>query len=344
MNVNQPPNQATGLDSRLYLNQPFEPLGLFRNRHVQSLLASAKFRKLTYLRQKNLLEKNSRELLLKAGDDVVLHALYSPVVDAVTPNTKGLVVLIHGWEGSAQSVYLLSAATRLYAAGYDVVRLHLRDHGPSHHLNRELFHAARLSEVVTALQDLQQQMPQENLFLAGFSLGGNFVLRVASTAQAAGLRYKKYMAISPVADPLQTYQAIENGADVYHRYFVKKWKRSLRQKRSHFPDLISQEMIEQPKNLGEMTDSFVKHHTNYGNKENYFNQYKLTPGTLNAISSPTLILVSKDDPVIPYQAFLGLPKNNYVHLSMQNHGGHCGFVSGWSMRSYTDELMLRFFI
>jgi hypothetical protein len=334
---------STDAKSPPWLQHRFEPVGLLRNRHVQSMLASAKFRKLTYLRQKQILEKNSQELLLQGGDNVVLHALYSPLDKSFSKSSKGVVVLIHGWEGSAQSVYLLSAATRLYTAGYDVVRLHLRDHGPSHHLNRELFHAARLSEVVTALHDLQQKLPQTSLYLAGFSLGGNFVLRVASVAQSAGLRFAKYMAVSPVADPLQTYQAIEEGADVYHRYFVKKWKRSLRKKQKHFPDLISEAMISKPKNLGEMTDSFVRHHTEFGNKENYFEQYKLTSTQLSLISAPTLILVSKDDPVIPYQAFLYLSENQHIYLSMQNFGGHCGFVSNWSLHSYTDELMLQFF-
>ena len=57
-----------------------------------------------------------------------------------------LAVLLHGWEGSAASLYILSLAQRLFDHGYEVLRLNLRDHGDTYHLNRELFHSCRLPE------------------------------------------------------------------------------------------------------------------------------------------------------------------------------------------------------
>ena len=64
-------------------------------------------------------------------------------------------VLVHGWEGNAESLYILSLAQQLFDLGFDVVRLNLRDHGDTHHLNRELFHSCRLPEVVGAVQRMQ---------------------------------------------------------------------------------------------------------------------------------------------------------------------------------------------
>ena len=98
-----------------------------------------------------------------------------------------IAVLVHGWEGNAESLYILSLGQQLFDRGFDVVRLNLRDHGDTHHLNRELFHSCRLPEVVGAVQSLQAVVPGQPLHLVGFSLGGNFMLRVAAQAGEAGL-------------------------------------------------------------------------------------------------------------------------------------------------------------
>ena len=65
--------------------------------------------------------------------------------ESAGPKSRGLVVMLHGWEGSADSTYILSVAPKLIAAGYSVFRLNFRDHGDSHHLNRELFHSCRFA-------------------------------------------------------------------------------------------------------------------------------------------------------------------------------------------------------
>ena len=95
------------------------------------------------------------------------------------------MILIHGWEGSAEAMYVMSTAQRLMEQGFDVFRLNPRDHGPSHHLNPELFHSNRIGEVVGAVGALAERYRPEALMLAGFSLGGNFCLRVAARAPAA---------------------------------------------------------------------------------------------------------------------------------------------------------------
>src|SRR5690606_41569990 len=56
-------------------------------------------------------------------------------------------ILLRGWEGSSRSAYQLTTAQRLLGLGFDVLRLNLRDHGDSHHLNRELFNSTRSPEV-----------------------------------------------------------------------------------------------------------------------------------------------------------------------------------------------------
>ena len=107
-------------------------------------------------------------------DGIRLQGLYS----AQPGESRGLAVLLHGWEGSVNSNYVLANGARLYGEGFDVFRLNFRDHGDTHHLNHEIFHSCRLDEVVNALADLQRSLKARRWFLAGYSLGGNFSMRV----------------------------------------------------------------------------------------------------------------------------------------------------------------------
>src|SRR5207237_1368769 len=139
-------------------------------RHVQSMLASTAWRRGRVLERAAPLLAAQREVLLDCGAGVRLQCFVSGPAEA--PGRP--VVLLHGWEGSADSLYLLSLAQLLFEQRFEVVRLNLRDHGDTHHLNRELFHSCRLPEVVGAVRALQQHFAGRPLQLVGFSLGGNF--------------------------------------------------------------------------------------------------------------------------------------------------------------------------
>src|SRR5580704_8318642 len=197
------------------------------------MLASTGARRRSIARRTASVVAAEKELLLDCGDEVRLQCFGS------TPsNSTGRpAVILHGWEGSAQSLYILSLAQQLFDRGFEVVRLNLRDHGETHHLNRDLFHSCRLAEVVGAMRALQREhfsgrAPQ----LVGFSLGGNFMLRVAAQARAADLELAQVIAVSPVLDPADTLAALQRGFPGYELYFVRKWLRSLTKKQAAWPD------------------------------------------------------------------------------------------------------------
>jgi predicted alpha/beta-fold hydrolase len=190
------------------------PLGL-RNGHVQSLISSSAVRRRVVLRRSAALTAAASVLTLDGGDGIRLQGLYSPQPGS----SNGLAVLLHGWEGSVNSNYVLANGARLFASGFDVFRLNFRDHGDTHHLNHEIFHSCRLDEVVGALRDLQIRLAAGRWFLAGYSLGGNFAMRVALRAEGAGLRIGHGVAVNPVINPLHAMVAMEEGIRFYERYF-----------------------------------------------------------------------------------------------------------------------------
>ncbi len=234
-------------------------------------------------------------------------------------------MLLHGWEGSAHSLYVLSLARQLFERGFEVVRLNLRDHGDTHHLNRELFHSCRLPEVIGAVAALQRLCAGRALQLVGFSLGGNFMLRVAAQARTAGLDLARVIAVSPVLEPVETLAALQRGMPGYERYFVRKWLRSLRRKEECWPGCYDFEPLARLGDLKRMTAELVRQHTEFRSLEEYLNGYAITGARLATLEVPSNILTALDDPIIPARALADVARPPALSLTVTRHGGHCGF-------------------
>lgn len=326
---------TSGLNASAVRAAEFAPPRGLRNPHVQSVLASSGLRRWLNARRHRAIERASTEHVLDCGDGVRLQGFHTP--QRVFDRPRGLVMLLHGWEGSVRSTYLLNTTARLLDEGLDVFRLNFRDHGDTHHLNRGLFHSCRIGEVVGAVQAVQRRFPDLPLALTGFSLGGNFALRVALRAPAAGIDLRYAIAVCPVVDPGSGLFGLEQAPFFYHGYFVHKWRRSLRRKQALFPEVEWFSADDLGGNLRELTRALVLRHTDLGSLENYLDGYSIALDRLAELRIPATILTAADDPVIPVADFqaLRLPAN--VELDIAAHGGHCGFIADYAMHSFTDD-------
>jgi len=199
------------------LTAEFRPPAWLDNPHVQSIFPSLPFRRPGVERRCRSLLAASRDEILDCGEGVRLLAKRATQQSRNRPAASRVVVLLHGWEGSSESLYILSLGQALWERGFEVVRLNLRDHGDSHHLNPEIFHSCRIREVVGAVQRLQQLEPAQAVNLVGFSLGGNFCLRVGARAEEAGLQLEQVVAVCPVIDPEHTLVQLERGWALYRQ-------------------------------------------------------------------------------------------------------------------------------
>jgi predicted alpha/beta-fold hydrolase len=313
----------------------FRPARLLRNPHVQSVLASSSLRRGWRARNNGVIDEGASEHLLDCGDGVRLQGFHT--AQRVQPAPRGLVVLLHGWEGSSRSTYIVDTGARLLREGFDVFRLNFRDHGDTHHVNRELFHSCRIDEVVGAVRAVQQRFANGPLAVAGFSLGGNFALRVALHAPQAGIDLAYALAVCPVISPAAGLFGLEAGPWFYQRYFLYKWRRSLRLKRDAFPEFDWFTPQELAGNLRELTRSLVLRHTPFGSLDEYLEGYSIAGDRLRALRMPATILTSADDPVIPVEDFRALQLPPQVELDIAAHGGHCGFIRDLSLRSFTED-------
>jgi predicted alpha/beta-fold hydrolase len=321
----------------------FRPPWWLRGGHRQSILVGLPVRRGAVERRTLSLRASAREWLLDCGEGVRLQAWHSsPSARGRAPGER-LAILMHGWEGSADSLYILSASQALFDAGFEVVRLNFRDHGATHHLNEDMFHSCRLPEVQGAVRAVQSAMPDKQLHLIGFSLGGNFALRVAATAAKANIQVARTLAVSPLLDPKRTLLRLDRRAPVYHKYFVFKWGRSLLKKQAAWPDRYHFGPVMRSRNLLRMTDELVRQHTEYASMDSYLAGYALTGDRLATLTTPATILAALDDPIIEADDLNKLAFPDSLRVRLTATGGHCGYLTDLTGPSWVDRIMLEEF-
>jgi len=250
------------------------------------------------------------------------------------------MIIVHGWLGSAESNYALSLAAQLYQAGYNVCRLNLRDHGDTEHLNQGLFHSCLLNEVVDVVRVIQQHYSIKDLSLSGFSLGGNFVLRVAAQAKIARIALRTVIAICPALNPQTSDTALASGLPIYREYFLNKWKGVLKRKQKLFPELYDFTEMMAGNSITELTDILVRNYAGFRGVRDYYDGYSLLGETLAPLEIKSHILLAKDDPIVPVVDAGLLAKNPYLNITLSDYGGHCGFMSSIVGKRWADEWVL----
>lgn len=314
----------------------FEPPRVLRHRHVQSLLAGWPWRQHWLRRRSAGLLTASRDELVDCGDGVRLLGHFS----AQPQNSRGLAILLHGWEGSAEASYVISVGGLLYDAGFDVFRLNFRDHGDTFALNRELFHSCRIDEVVGALVQISKRHPAERTFVVGHSLGGNFALRAAARAPAAGIALTKVVAVCPVLRPSSTMRALEDGLWVYRSYFLRRWRRSLLAKAACFPELYDFGDLRRFPTLTATTEFFATRYASFPDLDSYLNGYAITGDALARLAVPAKIIAAADDPVIPIADLADLAASSALAIEVFPRGGHCAFLEDYRLRSWVDRAVV----
>lgn len=314
----------------------FQPSWPLTSGHIQTMLSSSGVRRTLLPRRAYRVLDGAQEVMVDGGNGIRLTGSFT--AQTTQQASRGLAVLFHGWEGSVDSTYVLQTGSRLLDDGWDIFRLNFRDHGESHGLNEALFHSCRIDEVVHALGDIARRWPARVMALAGFSLGGNFALRVAMQAPAHGIPLNYALAVCPIIDPSEGLFSLEESAPwFYQAYFMNKWRRSLRAKQKAFPEVQYFELQELKQNLRGLTESLVLRHTDFGSLEAYLDGYSVAGRILQQMQIPATILTARDDPVIPVAAFEKLEVPSNVELDIATYGGHCGFIRGWDMTSFCDD-------
>ncbi|WP_047417192.1 YheT family hydrolase [Cellulophaga sp. Hel_I_12] len=308
----------------------YKPPLLFKNGHLSTIYAGV-FRKVDALVQKR------ERITLPDSDFLDLDWSFGNLP------SKKVTIILHGLEGNAQRPYIAGSAKQFNLHNIDVCAVNFR--GCSGEANRlfRSYHSGATEDLEAVIQHILKTKDYQEIYLHGFSLGGNLALKYLGERQILHPAIKGAVAVSvpcDLHDSLQQLLLPKNA--LYAHRFKKRLLEKLHIKQELFPDKISITDISKIKNLKDFDDVYTSRAHGFKNALDYYTKASCLPFLKN-ISIPTLIINSKNDSFLgkecyPYKE---AAENDHLFLEIPKYGGHVGFF-GKDNTSYTEKRAVNF--
>jgi predicted alpha/beta-fold hydrolase len=316
----------------------FEPHPLLRNPHAQTLAA-------TFLPRRfpRLPPGVSREFETEPGTRIRGECHWQ-----ATPQERPTLVLVHGLEGSCESGYMLGLAERAFAAGWNAIRLNQRNCGGTESLTPTLYNSGLSGDYRAVLNELIERDTLARIFFAGYSMGGNLVLKMAGElAGAAPPQLRGVAGVCANIDLAECADAIAlPGNFIYEEHFVRSLKKRMRRKAALFPGKFDLGPLARVRTVREFDDVITARYCGFRDAEDYYSRSSALR-VAAGIRAPTLIVTAQDDPFVPFASFSdsAVTKNANIRLIAPEHGGHCAFISrdAGDARYWAEACVMDFF-
>jgi uncharacterized protein len=266
------------------------------------------------------------------------------------PRERPTLVLLHGLEGSSESDYMLGTAEKAWVAGFNVVRLNQRNCGGTEILTETLYHSGLSCDIRAVVLELIGRDRLPEIFAAGFSMGGNLVLKMAGEfAEAAPPQVRGFAAVAPSFDLAACASELELPKNfLYERHFVTRLKRRMRHKAGLFPERYANGLhadLARVRSVREFDDRITARYCGFRDAADYYAQSSAMR-VIGSIREPTLIVTAEDDPVVPFAMFAheALRGNANISVIATRRGGHCAFISqeGGEERFWAEARVVEF--
>ncbi len=244
------------------------------------------------------------------------------------PKRHRTLIVIHGLEGCHDSHYMQAIAGKGWRAGLNVVRLNQRTCGGTEHLTPSLYHSGLGGDVHAVVAELMEIDGLRDIWVAGFSMGGQLALRMAGEVEASIPALRGVFAVCPNLDPPAVIMALERPTNwFYQRHFLAKLKERVRRKARLFPRRFDVAPLERITGIRAFDHLYTAPEFGFASAEDYYARVGASH-VLHQIRVPTVILTAQDDPIIPFQSFQtpAIRNNPAVRLVAPRYGGHCGFI------------------
>jgi predicted alpha/beta-fold hydrolase len=296
----------------------FEPRRGFAGGHVQtvaSFLIKRRFR---------LPAPEERLIEVAPGVRVLCRCHWQP------DRTRALtVIVVHGLEGSSDSQYMLGVTEKALAAGMNVVRFNQRTCGGTDALAPTLYHSGRSDDVAAVARELIARDGVSRLALAGFSMGGNLVLKLAGEWGAqAPPQFRAVAACCPALDLAASADALHEPANrLYELYFLWNLRRRMIHKARLFPGQYDVTRMRGMKSLRDFDDKVTAYYSGFAGADDYYAR-AAAANVVGSIAVPALILHAANDPFIRITAETRrkIAANSNITFVESEDGGHCAFV------------------
>jgi hypothetical protein len=239
------------------------------------------------------------------------------------------VLVVHGLEGSSESQYALGVAEKALAAGMNVVRYNQRNCGGTDALAPVLYHSGLSSDIAAVAEAIITQDRISRLVLAGFSMGGNLVLKLAGEWGAQGPSpFLAVAACCPALDLAVSADALHAPANrLYELYFLFNLRRRMMQKARLFPGHFDVSRMGGIRSLRDFDDKITAYYCGFSGAEDYYARASAA-NVVDKIAVPALILHAKNDPFIRITepTRRKIASNPHIRFVESTDGGHCAFI------------------
>jgi hypothetical protein len=310
--------------------RPYQPL--VANPHLLTIAANF------WPRPQDVLRFPPRAVKYQTEDNI------SVLVEEQRPGSapKGSLVLVHGLEGSSRSGYMVSMAHAALERGWSVYRMNLRSCGGTESWSPSLYHSGLTSDLLRVVETLSGR-GEGPLVLAGYSLGGNVVLKLAGELEERGPGLVSgVVAVSTPLDLAACVRRLEARENfIYEWRFVSRMKQRMRVRHRHWPAFFSLDGLSEIRTIYEIDDRITAPHFGFGSADNYY-ATQSSMVFLDSIRVPSLVIISKDDPLVPYSVYShpAFGSNPHLHLLALDRGGHVSFLSRRRPRFWLDQAIL----
>lgn len=296
----------------------FRPRRFLRGGHVQTLASFFLPRKFS------LSAPEDRLIEVEPGIPVLCRCHWQP--DRRTALT---IIVVHGLEGSSESQYMLGLAEKGMAAGMNVVRMNQRTCGGTDKLAATLYHSGRSGDVMAVARHLIETDGITQFALAGFSMGGNLVLKTAGEWGNSGPKeFKGVAAVCPAVDLAASADALHLLPNrLYEQYFLWKLKARMRAKAQCFQGKYDLARLRGLKSLRDFDDKVTAYYCGFNGAADYYAR-AAAANVVEQIAMPAYILYAKNDPFIRItpETRRRIEANPNIAFVQAEDGGHCSFV------------------
>jgi predicted alpha/beta-fold hydrolase len=314
----------------------FRPARWLRNRHAQTIYPSLPWSGAPRpkLRCENI--------ELPDGDTTAVDWLAdSSDADPYAPT----LIVLHGLEGSAESSYarmLLQAAAE---RGWRAAVLHFRDCGDYRNRLPRRYHAGETNDIRFFLERLRTEGHDGPMMAAGYSLGGNVLLKYLGENGISTPLHAAAAVSVPLNLHISSAALTKGFSKIYQRYLLKRMKYAVSRKFDQYTAAFDWQRAMSARTFADFDDAVTAPLHGFSGKDEYYDRCSAV-GFLKEIQRPTLIINSLDDPfmtpdIIPDEEQL----SDCVTLEVSENGGHVGFISGgtpWRPEYYLPERITEF--
>ena len=316
----------------------FEPHPLLRNPHAQTFVAAFLPRRFPRLPR-----SVARDFETEPGTRIRGQCHWQ-----ATPRERPTLVLVHGLEGSSESGYMLGLAERAFAAGWNAVRLNQRNCGGTESLTPTLYNSGLSGDYRAVLAELVERDSLPEIFFAGYSMGGNLVLKMAG--EFAGRAPQQLRAVAGVCPTIELGVCSDAVAlpqnFIYQEHFVRNLKSRMRRKARLFPGKFDLRAMARVRTMREFDDKITAKYCGFRDATDYYARSSALRVAAE-IQVPALIVTSQDDPFVPFASFSNpvLMNNPHIRAIAPERGGHCAFISRYAgdERFWAEARLMEFF-